>query len=303
MGRGSRVSIIGAGSVGASIAFALHLQKISSEILLVDINPEAVEGQVLDLSDANFTSSTQVRSGTFQEAGQCDIVVITAGAKQKSGETRVELIERNYKILDNVIGSMKPFNPNIILLLVANPVDVLTRITQKLSGLPEKQVFGSGTFLDSARLKLKLASVIGVSENAIHSYDLGEHGDSQIIAWSSAHVGGKPLLDFPEIQKLDKEVVAKEIANKAYKIIELKGATYFGIAGCVSMLVQCIVLNQRHIRPLSVYIKEYDCVFSMPVVLGSNGVERIIEISLSEKEKNKLRRSASALKSICTKYL
>ncbi|CAG8639189.1 1458_t:CDS:2 [Dentiscutata erythropus] len=207
-------AIIGAGSVGAFIAFALHLQKISSEILLVDINPEAVEGQVLDLSDANFISSTQVRSGTFQEAGQCDIVVITAGAKQKSGETRVELIERNYKILDNVIGSMKPFNPNIILLLVANP--------------------------------------------------------------SSAHVGGKPLLDFPKIQKLDKEVVAKEIANKAYKIIELKGATYFGIAGCVSI---------------------------MPVVLGSDGVERIIEISLSEEEKNNLRRSASALKSICAKYL
>ncbi|CAG8712616.1 15861_t:CDS:2, partial [Dentiscutata heterogama] len=121
MGRGSRVAIIGAGSVGSSIAFALLLQKISSEILLIDVVPEAVEGQVLDLSDANFISSTQVRGGTFQEAGQCDIVVITAGAKQKSGETRVELIERNYKILDNVIGSMKPFNPNIILLIVANP--------------------------------------------------------------------------------------------------------------------------------------------------------------------------------------
>ncbi|KAF0454272.1 lactate dehydrogenase B [Gigaspora margarita] len=303
MSRGSRVAIIGAGSVGASIAFALLLQKISSEILLVDIVPEAIEGQVLDLSDANFISSTRVRGGTFQEAGQCDIVVITAGAKQKSGETRVELIERNYKILDNVIRSMKPFNPNIILLLVANPVDVLTRIAQKLSGLPEKQVFGSGTFLDSARLRLKLSSELGISENAVHGYVLGEHGDSQIIAWSSAHVGGKPLLDFPEIQKLDKEAVAKEIANKAYKIIELKGATYFGIAGCVSMLVQCIVLNQRHIRPLSVYIKEYNCVFSMPVVLGSNGVERVVDVSLSEEEKNNLKRSASALKSICAKYL
>ncbi|CAG8456361.1 17589_t:CDS:2 [Cetraspora pellucida] len=190
----SRVAIIGAGSVGASIAFALLLQKISSEILLVDIVSETVEGQ-------------------------CDIVVITAGAKQKSGESRVK-----------------------------------------------------------------------IAENATHSYVLGEHGDSQIIAWSSAQVG-------------DKEVVAKEIASKAYKIIELKGVTYFGIAGCVSMLVQCIVLNQKHIRPLSTCIKEYDCVFSMPVVLGSQGVERVIDISLSEEEKNKLRCSASTLKSICAKYL
>ncbi|CAG8449461.1 12046_t:CDS:10, partial [Cetraspora pellucida] len=272
MVNGSRVAIIGAGSVGASIAFALLLQKISSEILLVDIVSETVEGQVLDLSDANFISSTQVRGGTFQEAGQCDIVVITAGAKQKSGESRVELIERNYKILDYVIGSMKPFNPDIILLIVANPVDVLTQIAQKLSGLPEKQVFGSGTFLDSARLRLKLASMLGIAENAIHSYVLGEHGDSQIIAWSSAQVGGKPLLDFPEVQNLDKEVVAKEIASKAYKIIELKGATYFGIAGCVSI---------------------------MPVVLGNQGIERIVDVSLSEEEKNKLRRSALTLKSIC----
>ncbi|CAG8471639.1 27113_t:CDS:2 [Racocetra persica] len=303
MVNGSRVAIIGAGSVGASIAFALLLQKISSEILLVDIVAETVEGQVLDLSDANFISSTQVRSGSFQEAGQCDIVVITAGAKQKSGESRVELIERNYKILDYVIGSMKPLNPNIILLIVANPVDILTRIAQKLSGLPENQVFGSGTFLDSARLRLKLASVLGIAENAIHSYVLGEHGDSQIIAWSFAHVGGKRLLDFPEVQNLDKEAVAKEIASKAYKIIELKGATYFGIAGCVSTLVQCIVLNQKHVRPLSTYIKEYDCVFSMPVVLGSQGIEKVIDVSLSEEEKNKLRCSASTLKSICAKYI
>ncbi|CAG8570313.1 15551_t:CDS:2, partial [Acaulospora colombiana] len=211
-----------AGSVGASIAFALLIQKICSTILMVDIVQEAVEGQVLDLSDANFISSTQVRAGTFQEAGQCDIVIVTAGAKQKPGETRVELIERNYKILDNVINSMKPLNPDVILLLVANPVDVLTHIAQKLSGLPKNQVFGSGTFLDSARLRLRLAQKLGVSESAIHSYVLGEHGDSQIIAWSSAHVGGKPLLDFPEIANLDKELVAKEIAGKAYEIIKLK---------------------------------------------------------------------------------
>ncbi|CAG8585489.1 7759_t:CDS:2, partial [Acaulospora morrowiae] len=303
MVQGSRVAVVGSGSVGASIAFALLIQKICSEIIMVDIVQEVVKGQVLDLSDANFISSTQVRAGTFEEAGKCDIIIITAGAKQRPNETRVELIERNYKILDNVINSMKPLNPNVILLLVANPVDILTHIAQKLSGLPKNQVFGSGTFLDSARLRLKLAKEIGVAENAVHSYVLGEHGDSQIIAWSSAHVGGKPLLEFPEIASLDKDLVSKEIAGKAYEIIKLKGATYYGIAGCVSMLVQCILLNQHHVRPLSIYVEEYECVFSMPVVLGNNGIERVIDVPLTPEEKEKLRQSAVALKAICDKYV
>jgi L-lactate dehydrogenase len=302
MARGSRVAIVGAGSVGATIAYALLLQKVTSEIVLVDIDEEVVRGQVLDLSDASFISSTQIRAGNYKEAGQCDIVVVTAGAKQREGETRTELIERNYKILQSVLGSMKPFNPNIIVLLVANPVDVLTHIAQQLSGLPKNQVFGSGTFLDSARLRHKLAQILKVAENAIHSYVLGEHGDSQVIAWSCARVAGKPLLDIPEIQALDKEAVAKEISGKAYEIIKLKGATYFGIGGCVSSLVHCILLNQRHIRPLSVYCEQYDTVLSMPAVLGENGVERVIDVPLSEDEAIKLKQSAAALKSICDKY-
>ncbi|RIA80572.1 lactate dehydrogenase B [Glomus cerebriforme] len=303
MGYGTRVAIIGAGSVGATIAFALLLQKITSEIVLVDIDKEIVRGQILDLSDANFISSTQIHYGTYQEAGQCDIIVITAGAKQRPSETRVELIERNYKILENVIGAMQPINSGSILLLVANPVDILTYIAQKLSGLPKKQVFGSGTFLDSARFRLKISSLIGVAENAVHGYVLGEHGDSQFIAWSSAQVGGKPLLEFSELENVDKDALAKEISGKAYEIIKLKGATYFGIAGCVSSLVQCIILNQRLVRPLSTFIEEYGCVLSMPVVLGKNGIERMIDVHLDSNEKIKLQQSAAALKEICDKYI
>jgi len=298
----SRVAIIGAGSVGATIAYALLLQKISSEIVLVDIVEETARGQVLDLSDAGFVTSARIRQGNFQEAGQCDIVIVTAGAKQKRNETRVELIERNYNILSSVISKMKPLNPNIILLIVANPVDVLTYIAQKLSGLPKNQVFGSGTFLDSARLRLELANILKVAENAIHAYVLGEHGDSQFVAWSAAHVGGKPLLDFPEMKAVDKENLAKEIARKAYEIINLKGSTYYGIAGCVSSLVQTIAFDQRHIRPLSVYVEEFQCVLSMPVVLGSSGVERIIDIYLSADEKARLQKSAAELSAICKKY-
>ncbi|CAG8595417.1 6114_t:CDS:2 [Ambispora gerdemannii] len=302
MVQSSRIAIIGAGSVGTTIAYAILLQKISSEILLVDINQDTVRGQILDLSDATFVASTQIRAGTYQEAGQCDIVIITAGAKQRPEETRNKLIERNYEILKHVIGAMKPFNQNVILLLVANPVDVLTFIAQKLSGLPKQQVFGSGTFLDSTRLRLKMAETLKIAESAVHCYVLGEHGDTQIIAWSSAHVGGKPLIDFPEIRKLDKEKVAQEIIGKANEIIKLKGSTYFGIAGCVSSLVQCIVLNQRHIRPLSTFVEEYGCIFSMPCVLGNKGVNRIVDVYLNDEEKEKLRKSAETLKRICENY-
>ncbi|GAB5592457.1 hypothetical protein Unana1_07357 [Umbelopsis nana] len=299
----SKVAVIGAGSVGSTIAYALLMREVCSEILLVDIVPEVVNGQVLDLSDSAFLSSTVIRGGTYQEAGQCDVIVITAGAKQNPGESRTELIGRNYNILKNVIGSMQPLNKDATLMLVANPVDVLTSIAQKLSGLPKKQVFGSGTFLDSGRLRLILSKVLGVSELAIHAYVLGEHGDSQFIAWEAAHVGGKRLLDIPAIQALDREQIAKEVAGKAYEIIKLKGATYFGIAACVSSLTQCILLNQRHIRPLSVYNEKLGAVLSMPAVIGSHGIEEIFEIPLAPEEQAKLEQSAKTLKEICAKYI
>jgi L-lactate dehydrogenase len=299
----SKVAVIGAGSVGSTIAYALLMREVCSEILLVDIVPEVVYGQVLDLSDSAFLSSTVIRGGTYQEAGQCDVIVITAGAKQNPGESRTELIGRNYNILKSVIGSMQPLNKDAILMLVANPVDVLTSIAQKLSGLPKKQVFGSGTFLDSGRLRLILSKVLRVSELAIHAYVLGEHGDSQFIAWEAAHVAGKRLLDIPAIQAMDREQIAKEVAGKAYEIIKLKGATYFGIAACVSSLTQCILLNQRHIRPLSVYNEKLGAVLSMPAVVGSHGIEEIFEIPLAPEEQAKLEQSAKTLKEICAKYI
>lgn len=299
----SRVAVIGAGSVGATIAYALLMRKVASEILLVDIVPEVVSGQVLDLSDSAFLGSTVIRGGTYEEAGQCDVIVITAGAKQNPGESRTELIGRNYKILSSVIGSMQPIQKDAILMLVANPVDILTSIAQKLSGLPKKQVFGSGTYLDSGRLRLLLSQKLNVSEVSIHAYVLGEHGDSQFIAWEAAHVGGKPLLSFPAIQQLDKEQVAKEVSGKAYEIIKLKGATYFGIAACVSSLTQCILLNQRHIRPLSVYHEKLGAVLSVPAVIGRNGIEEIFDIPLAKEEQAKLEQSAATLKEICAQYV
>ncbi|KAH8549577.1 lactate dehydrogenase B [Umbelopsis sp. PMI_123] len=303
MGHSSKVAVVGAGSVGATIAYALLMRKVASEILLVDIVPEIVHGQVLDLSDSAFVGSTIIRGATYEEAGQCDVIVITAGAKQKPDEPRTELIARNHKILESVIGSMQPLNKDAILMVVANPVDVLTCIAQKLSGLPRKQVFGSGTYLDSGRLRLTLSKILKVSELAIHAYVLGEHGDSQFIAWDSAHVAGKRLLDIPAIQQLDREQIAKEVAGKAYEIIKLKGATYFGIAACVSSLTECILMNQRHIRPLSVYNEKLGAVLSMPAVIGAHGIEEIFEIPLAPDEQKQLESSAKTLRDICGQYL
>jgi len=302
MVNGSRVAIIGAGSVGATVAYALLLRKTCSEILLVDVVEDAVRGQVLDLADSAFLSSTHVRGANFKEAGQCDVVVVTAGAKQRPGESRIELIDRNHKILKSVITEMQPINPNAILLLVANPVDVLTYIAQKLSGLPRKQVFGSGTFLDSSRLRCVLAQELRVSETAVHAYVLGEHGDSQFIAWSSAHVGGIPVLDFPQVQLMSRDAVAKQVSGKALEIIGLKGATAFGIGACVSLLCESIFLNQRHIRPLSVYVEKLGVVLSMPSVLGSQGIEEVFDVPMNDDEREKLAESVKTLKGIMEKY-
>lgn len=197
---------------------------------------------------------------------------------------------------------MKPIQKDAIMILVANPVDVLTHIAQKLSGLPRHQVFGSGTFLDSSRLRGFLAKKLNVSPSSIHAYVLGEHGDSQFIAWDSATVAGKPLLSFPEVQSLDKDQVAKEIAGKAMEIIKLKGATYYGIGACTAMLCEAILLNKREIRPLSVYVDSLGAVLSLPAKIGAKGIEQVYNMPLSKAEREKLNKSAEKLKSICQKY-
>jgi len=296
------VGIIGAGSVGAAIAYAVILQKVAAEVVLVDIDEKHCEGEVLDLSDGAGISSCKVKKGTFIEAGQCDIIIISAGAKQRPEESRVGLIDRNYKILTSVFSSMKPLNPRAIVLLVANPVDILTYFAQKISGLPKNQVFGSGTFLDSSRLRNQIATTLKVSEPAVHVYVLGEHGDSQFVAWSSARISGIPLSSFPGITEKNLEDMAEYTKRKAYEIINLKGATYFGIATVCSCICETIFMNQHHIRPLSCYNEELGCCISLPCVLGSNGIEKILPIPLNESERKQLVDSSTRLKQIISEY-
>ncbi|KAK9760835.1 hypothetical protein K7432_014736 [Basidiobolus ranarum] len=292
------IAIIGCGAVGSSIASALILRNASATILMVDVDNKVAKGETLDLADSLFLSTSHVKVGTYKEAGQADIIVITAGAHQKPGETRLQLIENNHKILQTVVTDMSPINSNSKILLVTNPVDILTHITQKISGLPHKQVFGSGTFLDSGRLHSVLAQKLGVSNMAIHCYVLGEHGDHQFIAWSSASVGGVPLLEFPQMKDVDLEKLAQEVKGKAYEIIELKGATCYGIGACVSSLCESILNDRHHVRPVSCWDEEYQCYISVPAVIGTNGIESIIGIQLNADEKKKMNVAVKAMKDI-----
>ncbi|KAI5208009.1 L-lactate dehydrogenase [Aureobasidium subglaciale] len=296
----SRIAILGSGEVGSTIAYSLILNPVAGEILLVDPKEEVRDAQVQDLSDATFhgDTTTQVRAGTHKEAGQCDIIVITAGAAQKKGESRTDLVGRNLKILGSAIEDMKPFRKDSIIVLVSNPVDILTYFAQKMSGLPKDQVIGSGTFLDSARLRGILAQKCGVAASSIEAYVLGEHGDSQMVAWSHASVGGVPLeLALPDTS-INKSAIAEETKKKAAAIMENKGATAYGIGGVTASICKSILFDEGSVRPLSHYQDDMKVCLSMPVVLGRKGVVRQIPMKLSESEKNEVEESAKSLREI-----
>jgi len=294
-----KIAIIGgAGSVGATTAYAILLKGIASEILLVDVDEKRCEAQVLDLSDAAFVSCTKIRTGTFKEASQCSVVIITAGAKQRPNETRVQLISRNRVILTSVISEMKPFHPDTVLLIVSNPVDVLTYFAQKISDLPMGQVLGSGTYLDSERLRSTLSKELNIAETSVHAYVLGEHGDSQFIVWDSAHIGNTPILNFPQIHDLNRERVTEYVKNKAYRIIEAKGATYFGIGAVAASICEIILFDRREVCPISHYIPELNVCLSLPAIVGYKGVIQTLKPPLNEEEDEKLKKSAKYMREI-----
>ncbi|KAJ4343535.1 hypothetical protein N0V87_000302 [Didymella glomerata] len=297
----SSIAIVGAGDVGATIAYSLIMNPVAGDILMIDPKEEVRDAQVQDLSDATFhgNTSTRVRAGTHKEAGQCDIIVFTAGAKQKKGESRTDLIGRNKSILQSAIKDMQPFAPHTILLLVANPVDVITYFAQQYSDLPKSQVIGSGTFLDSARLRGILASKAEVAASSIDAYVLGEHGESQFVAWSAASIGGVPLeRALKPGTTLDKEAIAEDTKNKATSIIENKGATNYGIGGVAASICKSILSDQRNIRPVSHYQEDLGVSLSIPAVIGRQGLVRTINIGLNDEEQKKLKKSAEALKEI-----
>ncbi|KAJ6193473.1 l-lactate dehydrogenase-like protein [Bipolaris maydis] len=297
------IAILGCGDVGSTLAYTLILQPICSEVLLVDLKHSLLEAQVRDLSDATYRggSGVRVRAATHAEAGQADIVVITAGAKQKPGESRLSLLSRNLHILESIFGAMAPMNPHTILLLVANPVDILTYFARKMSGLPESQVLGTGTSLDSARLRGVLAEKAEVAPNSIDAYVLGEHGDSQFIAWSSATIGTTPLsLALPPSTLTEdfKASISAHTRGAAGAIIAAKGCTAFGIGNIAASICKYILFDSRSVRPLSFYQPELGCCLSMPAVIGRKGIIRAMPIQLDEKEQAQLEASAKGLRRV-----
>ncbi|KAG9193959.1 L-lactate dehydrogenase [Alternaria panax] len=301
----SSIAVLGAGDVGATIAYSLIMNPVAGDILLVDPKEEVRDAQVADLQDATFhgNTATRVRAGTHKEAGQCDIVVIAAGAKQKKGESRTDLIGRNKFILESAISDMKPFREDTVLLLVANPVDVLTYFAQRYSNLPKSQVIGSGTFLDTARLRGILAAKADVAASSVDAYVLGEHGESQFVAWSMASIGGVPLTSFLSSSSgqgtsIDKSAIATETKNKATNIIENKGATNYGIGGVAASICKSIFFDEKIVRPVSFYQDSLDCCLSMPAVLGRKGIVRSVPLPLSQEEVAELEKSGKALRSV-----
>ncbi|RKP25874.1 lactate dehydrogenase B [Syncephalis pseudoplumigaleata] len=304
----AKIAIIGAGAVGAACAYACMLRRVPAELIMVDVVESTLEGQVLDLSDANFLTPMQVSKGTNKEAGQCNVIIITAGVKQRdANEPRSELImthdmqliERNYKVLKSIIDGMQPIRKDAILMLVSNPVDVLAFLAHKISGLPHSQVIGSGTFLDSMRLRGILAHQLGMSENALHCYVMGEHGDRQFVGWSSASVGCVRLCDHPAMRGVDLDAIEQQVMRKAYDIIERKGATCFGIGACVASLCDTILNDLRDVRPISCWSEEHQCYVSRPAVVGLDGVHAILDLVLNEKEQERLNKAVQSIQASC----
>jgi L-lactate dehydrogenase len=300
----SKVAIIGAGNVGATTAFALLMDGVAQHIALVDIHQEKVEGEAMDLEDGmQFVPGAEITYGTSYDLVEgADVIVITAGAAQKPGQTRRELVDVNTKIITEIVTKACAVAPEAILLMVTNPVDVLTTVAQKVSGLPAHRVFGSGTILDTARFRAHLGQYYGVHPHTIHAYILGEHGDSEFPAWSSVTMGGLRLQDHPKWNDAAMDEIVEKTRNAAYEIIARKGATYYAIALSVARIVRSILTDRRSILPLSVVLQDYYGVsglaVSVPVVIGRDGAHVDFQTSLSAEEQKKLQQSAEVVRGL-----
>ena len=293
----NKVMIVGTGNVGASVAFALLNQRTAvNEIVLTDILAKDAEGEAMDLRDALAVAPSymKISDGTYRDARDCDVVVITAGAAQKPGETRMELLKKNVNIIQGMVEQIMASGFNGIFLVVTNPMDVLTYYTWKFSGLPAERVIGSGTVLDSARLRTRIAGYLNVNPKSVHAYQVGEHGDSEVTLWSLADMGGAKVTEM--LPRETCEGISEFVRNEAYDIIEKKGATYYGIATCVVQILNAILNDEMRVMPVSSYDNFSDTSFGWPSVVGRAGVVRRLDVRPSELEGVELQKSINVLK-------
>ncbi len=303
-----KAAMIGCGFVGSSSAFALMQSGLFSEMVMIDVDRARAEGEAMDISHGlPFARPVRIYAGDYDDIVDAAVIIITAGANQKPDETRLDLIHKNVEIFKSIIPEIAKRRCEGIVLVVSNPVDILTYTAIRLSGFPEHRVIGSGTVLDTARLKYLIGEHLSVDNRSVHAFIIGEHGDSELAAWSNANVSGVRLSDFCEMRghflhEESENRIYEKVKNSAYEIIERKQATYYGIAMAVKRICECIIRNEQSILPVSsmmhgIYGME-DVVISMPAVVGKDGVEDVIPISLDEEEQEQLKKSASILMDI-----
>ncbi|MBY4796882.1 L-lactate dehydrogenase [Collinsella sp. AGMB00827] len=306
-----KIAIIGCGFVGSSSAFAIMQSGLFSEMVLIDVDRSRAEGEALDIAHGvPFANPMKIYAGDYADVADAAMIVVTAGAAQKPGETRLDLVTKNVGIFKTIIPEIRKSGFEGVLLIVSNPVDVLTYAAVKMSGLPEGRVIGSGTVLDTARLRYMLGAHVDVDPRDVHAYVMGEHGDSELVAWSSAMVAGVPLNEFCELHghhdhKTAEARIAEDVKNSAYEIIEKKRATYYGIAMTVRRICTAVMRNEKCVLPVSsLMVGEYgldDICISMPTVVGRAGVVTRVPVEIDESERRQLNESAGALRAIMDK--
>lgn len=308
--KNNKVVLIGDGAVGSSYAFALVAQGVADELVIIDLDEEKVKGDVMDLNHGApyGDSPVKIKAGTYNECTNADLVVITAGAAQKPGETRLDLIEKNTKIFKGIVSEVMKSGFDGIFLIATNPVDVLTYVTYKVSGLPKEKVLGSGTILDTARFKYELAEEFGVSSGSVHGQIIGEHGDSELAVWSQANIAGQSLYqllkDDPEKQHRVEEIFTNT-RDAAYDIIQAKGATYYGIAMGLLHITKAILNNQNVVLTVSSYLEgEYnqeEVYIGVPTQVNKEGAVKVFEMPLDSHERELFEKSATILKEMQNK--
>ncbi|MBO0431161.1 L-lactate dehydrogenase [Enterococcus sp. DIV0660C] len=303
-----KVVIVGTGFVGTSIAYAMINQGITNELVLIDVNQEKAEGEALDLLDgmAWGEENIAVKSGDYTECADANLVVITAGINQKPGQSRLDLVQTNASIMRDIVRQIMESGFDGVLVIASNPVDILTYIAWQASGLPHNRVVGTGTTLDTTRFRKEIALKLEIDPRSVHGYVMGEHGDSEVAAWSHTTVGGKPILEIVEVDhrltKDDLTIIAEKVKNAAYEIIDRKKATYYGIGMSTTRIVKAILNNEQAVLPISAYLAgqygQKNIFTGVPAIVDENGVREIVELAITDEEQRLFNQSVSELKEV-----
>ena len=302
-----KVAVVGMGNVGATFAYALTLSGLATEIVLVDINEKKARGEAMDLSHAiPLVQPARIWAGGYEDIDGAAITVVTAGSAQRPGETRLDLLSRNVAIFKSIIPAIVKANPDGLILIATNPVDILSYAAWRISGLPQERVIGSGTVLDTARFRYLLSEAYDVDPRSVHAYIVGEHGDSELAVWSLANIAGMRLDEFADSNArdmgvLDREKLEQQTREAAYEIIEAKGATYYAIGAGLLRIVEAVLRDQSTVLSVSTHIEDYlgvkDVYLSLPCIIGGQGIEQVMYLPLSTEEMEKFRASGNLMRS------